>query len=94
MPAEPLATLQGAAAVQAVEGSCRGATEVMEVDPGPPSHSRCGHPGSLALLPLQASLPAAERSDGEAASAVQRLPGQTKVNVTEVAFHFTSSQGF
>lgn len=91
MPAEPLAALQGAAALQAVEGGCCSAAEGLEVDPVPPSLCGCcGHPGGLALLPAQRSLPAAACSNGVAAVAVQRPPGQTEVSVTQVPFCFAT----
>lgn len=80
MSAEPLAGLQGASAVQAVEGSCSGAAEGMEISAVPPLHGSCGHPGGLALSSRQRSLPAAACGSATATSTEHRLPSQAEVS--------------
>ncbi len=56
MSADTLARFQGASEVQAVEGSCCGAAEGMEIMAVPALHSSSGYPDSLALSSSQRSL--------------------------------------
>ena len=58
MFAGTLERLQGAPEVQAVEGGCSGAAEVMEVVALSALRRSPGHPGGLALSPGQGRLPA------------------------------------
>lgn len=58
MSADTLARVQGASEVQAVEGSCSGAAEGMEVMAVPALHGSFGYSDGLALSSSQRSLPA------------------------------------
>lgn len=82
MSADPLARLQGASAVQAVEGSCCGAAEGVEISAVPALHSSSGHSDGLALSSSQRSLPASVYRRGTTASNKQRLPRQAEVSNT------------
>lgn len=80
MPADPLAGLQGASAVQAVEGRRSGAAEGMEISAVPAPHGSFGHSDGLALPSSQRSLPASVYRCGTTPSIEQRLPRQAEVS--------------
>lgn len=82
MSAGLLARLQGASAVQAVERSCSGAAEGLEIITLPALYSSCGHSGGLALSSSQRSLLVSVYSCGPTTSNKQRLPRQAKVSYT------------
>lgn len=89
MSTDTLARLQGTSEVQAVQGSCSGATEGMEVVAVSPLHSGFGYSGSLALSSSQRSLPTSVCRCSASADVRQRLPLQAKVNHTiKHLFHY------
>lgn len=80
--ADPLARLQGASAVQAVEGSCSGAAESLEIIILPALYSSSCYSGGLALSSSPRSLLVSVYSCGTTTSNQQRLPRQAKVRYT------------
>lgn len=80
MSAVPLARLRGASAFEALEGSCSGAAEGLEIGPASPLLGGAGHSGRLALPPGQGSLPASVLGCASSPGDKQRLPLQAEVS--------------
>lgn len=82
MSAVPLARLRGASTFEAVERSCPGAAEGLEIRTASPLLSGSGHSGRLALSSGQRSLPAPAYNGGTTTRDRQRLPLQAEVSLS------------